>query len=316
MWLTAMARRSRKRDSDVSGLLLVDKPKGLSSFDVVAQIRRIYGTRRVGHTGTLDPMATGLLAILLGRGTRLSPYVTDADKAYVAELRFGMTTDSFDMEGKVTSTADESVTNALLREELEAALVGFRGDIEQVPPAYSAIKIDGERAYARARRGESVEMPSRAVSIRELRCAGFETGQARLLVRCSKGTYIRSLAHDIGQVLGVGATLSALRRTEVGTWSVEDAYTIESLSNGDEGLRGQALLPLAEAVSDMPDLRLVPDEVAHVRNGRRFHRPDIAPDRYRALEADGLLVAIVEVSDAGQIRVVRGIPTEPDVSKP
>jgi len=210
----------------MNGILLVDKPKDWTSFDVAAKLKGLCHTKRIGHSGTLDPMATGLLVMFLGRATRAVPFAENHTKRYIASLRPGVVTDTQDITGHVLESCSCSVTAA----ELEEALASFRGGIEQVPPMYSAIRLNGQRLYDIARRGGEVERKARPVTIHELTLLGqSEDGDFLLNVRCSKGTYVRTLCHDIGQTLGCGACLSSLRRTEVGDFSVDQAYTMEEL---------------------------------------------------------------------------------------
>ena len=210
----------------MNGILLVDKPRDWTSFDVAAKLRGLCKTRRIGHSGTLDPMATGLLVMFLGRATRAVPFAEEHDKRYIASLRPGLVTDTQDITGNILENNACSVT----AEELEEALRAFRGEIEQIPPMYSAIRVNGRRLYDIARRGGEVERKPRLVTIRSLELLGRdENGDYLLDVRCSKGTYVRTLCHDIGQRLGCGACLSALRRTEVGDFSVENAHTVDEL---------------------------------------------------------------------------------------
>ena len=209
----------------MNGILLVDKPAGWTSHDVVAKLRGVLGERRMGHSGTLDPMATGLLVVFAGRATRAVSFSENHTKCYEAHLRLGLTTDTQDTTGTVLSRSECAVS----RTELEAVLPQFRGDILQVPPMYSALKVDGKKLYEIARRGGEVARKARPVTIEELTVLGEADGDYVLRVRCSKGTYIRTLCHDIGAALGCGGVMSALRRTEVGAYRVSDAHTMDAL---------------------------------------------------------------------------------------
>ncbi len=209
----------------MSGILLVDKPAGWTSHDVVGRLRRITGQRRIGHSGTLDPMATGLLVVFLGRATRAVEFAEGHDKAYTALLRPGVVTDTLDTTGAVLATSPERPTLS----ELEAALGAFRGEIEQLPPMYSALKHNGKKLYEIARVGGEVERKPRPVTIYRLECTGERDGDFVLEVECSKGTYIRTLCDDIGRALGCGACMSGLRRTRAGGFDVRDALTIEEI---------------------------------------------------------------------------------------
>ena len=229
----------------MNGLLVIDKQAGMTSHDVVAICRRILNERRVGHAGTLDPAATGVLVVGVGRATRLLRFVEDTDKEYVAEAAFGVTTTTLDAEGDVVAEKDPSgVTEVDLREVLGQ----FLGEIDQVPPMVSAIKVGGEALYRKARRGEDVERPARRVRVDEIELMSFDGGaraRATLRVRCSRGTYIRSLVADIGEALGVGAHVAALRRTKVGRLSETEAIPVSSVTP-------EALLPMERAVDGYP----------------------------------------------------------------
>ncbi|MEX0748350.1 MAG: tRNA pseudouridine(55) synthase TruB [Rhodothermales bacterium] len=213
-------------------VLLIDKPKGWTSFDVIRKLRRVLGVRKMGHAGTLDPMATGLLIVLVGRATKLMDRFMQLPKVYEGTLRLGEVTPTYDAESGVTERRDAS---AISDEDLETASERFLGEIHQQPPAYSAVKVGGERLYKKARRGEEVERPLRRVRVDEFEILARDGTDVSFRVRCSKGTYIRSLAHDLGEALGVGAHLIALRRTAIGSYSVDHAWSIAGL----EQARGQ-----------------------------------------------------------------------------
>lgn len=215
----------------MNGILLVDKPPGVTSHDVVDHIRRASGIRRVGHTGTLDPGATGLLVLCLGAATRLSEHLTGLDKVYEGAMRLGLVTDSYDLDGKVVSQQEPP---ALDIEEIQRACDQFTGPILQAPPMVSAVKVGGERLYKRARHGEVVEREPRPVKVYEFRVLGLEPPDVFIRVRCSRGTYVRSLCYDVGQVLGCGATLASLRRTFVGPHSVENARPMEAFAKRED----------------------------------------------------------------------------------
>ena len=215
----------------MNGLILVDKPTGYTSFKAAAVIRRIYGTKRVGHTGTLDPLATGVLPILIGRATRLSSYVLEADKRYIAGIRLGVTTDSLDITGEVVATNEVNVTD----EQLADALVHFNCTYDQIPPMYSAIQVNGVRLYDLARQGKEVKREPRTVTIHVLKLLSREGDDFTVEVHCSKGTYIRSLADDIGKFLGCGATITSLRRTDAAGFSIERCFTLEQIEADPEG---------------------------------------------------------------------------------
>lgn len=215
----------------MNGLLLVDKPAGMTSHDVVDYIRKVARIRRVGHTGTLDPAATGLLILCLGKATRLSEHLTRMDKTYEGAMRLGITTRSYDLDSEVL---EERPVPALTLEEIQSACDRFTGEIEQLPPMVSAVKVGGERLYKIARKGETVERTPRQVTVYEFRALDYAAPESHVRVRCTSGTYVRSLCHDAGQSLGCGAVLAALRRTAVGHHRVEDAVALETLKSPEE----------------------------------------------------------------------------------
>ena len=228
----------------MTGILLVDKPAGVTSHDVVNSIRRAAGLRRVGHTGTLDPLATGLLILCLGNATRLSEFLTGLDKVYEGVLRLGLETDSYDLDGKVVA---ERAVPDISEEQLRQAFARMTGAIEQVPPMVSAVKVGGERLYRRARKGEVVEREARTVSIHEFTLLSFASPDAHFRVRCSRGTYVRSLCHEIGAEFGCGGILASLRRTGVGAHTVDNAAPVSELTSAD--VIQQRLIPLEKALT-------------------------------------------------------------------
>lgn len=253
------------------GVLNIDKPLRLTSHDVVSQVRRVGHMRRVGHAGTLDPLATGVLLIFLGRATRLIEYVAEQRKTYETTIHLGLETDTYDADGTVVATRPVAVSAA----DVSAALHAFRGDIAQVPPMYSALKKDGQPLYKLARRGIEVARPARPVTIYELDLLSCELPQVRLRVVCSAGTYIRSLAHDLGQTLGCGGHVTALRRTAIGPFTVGEATPLAALN--PETLP-HYLLPGDVAVRHLPQMTLSAEEAAHLRQGRRWPRLPRQPE--------------------------------------
>ena len=238
------------------GILLIDKPKGITSHDVVGRVRRLYGTRQVGHTGTLDPMATGLLPVLVGRAVKASEYATEHDKTYEAGLRLGITTDTEDVTGQIL-TKSNSLPSA---EEVKAAASSFVGEILQVPPMYSALKRDGQKLCDLARKGIEVEREARPITVYALtvETVNEAEGAYRLTVSCSKGTYIRTLCADIGASLGCGGVMSSLRRTKTGGLSLGNAVTLDVLEAMSPGERETLLLPTESLFASLPILRLPP----------------------------------------------------------
>jgi len=240
------------------GVLPIDKPLGWTSFDVVAVARRSLGAKRVGHGGTLDPLATGVLPLLVGSATKFADRLHTASKVYAALLTFGRETATDDREGAATREAEPP---AVSREELDLILEAFRGPQAQVPPAYAAVKVDGRRAYARARSGETVELAARTVTVERLAIATWEPPDLRLLVVCSTGTYIRSLARDIGRATGSAAHLGGLRRLAVGALTLDDAQSVELLRGTPDAARlidaDDRILPLAERFREAPAAELM-----------------------------------------------------------
>lgn len=286
----------------MDGVIVVDKPAGLTSHDVVARVRRALGaTRRrgpkVGHAGTLDPDATGVLVLCVGRATRLVPFVQASRKTYDARIQLGVTTTTLDASGEVTGQADASgVDEATFCEALKI----FLGEIEQLPPMVSAVKVDGERLYRKARRGETVERKPRLVTIYDLVLEDFEPGsraEASFLVTCSSGTYIRALAADIGQRLGVGGHLLALRRLASGRFTVADAHPLTDVIDAAGAGRLQELaLSMAEAVAELPRVELDDRATEDLRHGRPLPQTGHAGP-VAALDPAGRLVAMVEDRD-------------------
>ena len=274
------------------GLLNVDKPKDWTSHDVVAHVRRLSRMRQVGHTGTLDPMATGVLVLCVGWATRLAEYVMGLPKEYLAEIVLGRTTDTYDAHGQVLAQAP---VPELTQEQLDAVLDHFRGAIEQRPPAYSAIKQQGEALYKRARRGEQVHVEARPVTIYELGLLAFDGHAIRTRIRCSSGTYIRSIAHDLGQLLGCGGYLGSLRRTAVGSFHVDDAISLATLETATSAESwAELLLPPAKAVAHLPTITFATPEAARLQHGQFIEAE--APQQdcpHQARDQDGNLLAIV-----------------------
>ncbi len=301
-----MGRRRRKAQPDtVHGVVLVDKPSGPTSFDVVKRVRRALGVNKAGHTGTLDPLATGLLPVCVGHATRLATFLTADDKRYRATMRLGVATDTLDAEGTVTGEDDAAAVAAVDQEALEAALATLRGPITQRPPAYSAIKVDGKRLYELARAGEAVEAPLRDVTVHALELLAFDLPHVSFEVHSSKGTYVRSLARDIGATLGLGAHVTALRRLACGHLLVDVGVTLDAL---EADPASAPLLTPAEAMSHMPTIHLDEAALSDVQHGRRRPFPEVPPGLCRGLDGEGRLVAILEAAGSEPGRVVRGFP--------
>ena len=284
----------------MNGILLVDKPTGWTSSDVVAKLRGLLHERRIGHSGTLDPMATGLLVVYVGRATRAVEFAESQEKRYLASLRLGLATDTQDITGNRISGEPREISEA----ELERTLALFRGDIQQIPPMYSAIKVGGKKLYEIARRGGEVERKPRPVHIRELRLLGREGEDWLLDVTCSKGTYIRTLCHDIGQSLGCGGCMSALRRVRAGEFSIENACTLDQVREAaDRGEAEKLLLPVDSLFRQDPALSLNARDEKRIRSGGVF--PVAVQDgQYRAYGSDGAFLALVRVT-GGELKSIK-----------
>jgi len=282
------------------GFLLLDKPEGLTSHDVVDLVRRAAGQRQVGHTGTLDPMATGLMVLLLGRATRLEPWLTKMDKVYTGQLELGLSTDSDDRTGQILDRHSGPWPGEDL---IRRALADGLGEQDQIPPAFSAVKVDGRRAYKAARAGEALELKPRRVAVRSLTLIDYQPPLLDFRAEVSSGFYIRSLARDLGRNLGPGGALTRLRRESVGLWSVIEAVSPESLvAWTDEDWRA-GLKPPAEALPHWPDLVLPPAELIRFGQGQKLSRPAEEPGQYKILDASGCLCGLGEIipppSDGG-----------------
>jgi tRNA pseudouridine55 synthase len=279
----------------VSGVLVLDKPVGLTSHDVVQIIRRGTGIRRAGHTGTLDPRASGVLVVLVGPAVRLSEYVSASDKRYQATIRLGASTDTYDSEGVVTSSAD---VGDITEEQFDEILQRFVGQIEQVPPPYSAVKVKGRKAYEMARKGEEVDLEPRTIEVYSLEVLEWAPPEAVIDVYCSSGTYVRSLAHDLGRDLGTGAHLIGLRRTKSGRFTLRDAVPLRRLQEAfDAGNWYRFLIPAAEALSDWPMVELNADQVELIRHGHRIPVEADEKGWARGVSEQGDLVALMEVDE-------------------
>lgn len=279
------------------GLLNVFKPSGPTSHDIVAAVRRGTGERRIGHAGTLDPLAEGVLVLALGKATRLIEYLSAARKEYSAALTLGITTDSYDTEGQTVTSCDGGARPTLA--EVEDALAEFRGAIQQKPPVYSAIKIDGKPAHRRVRAGETVELAAREVTIYSAQIAAYDYPLLGIDVACSAGTYIRSLAHDLGQALGCGAALSKLVRTASGDFRAADSVRWDDLTRAfDDGSWARYLLPADHGAKSLPALTLDAESIADVLHGRAIRSADRPDGLCRAYSPDGELIAILTAAPA------------------
>ena len=285
------------------GFLNIDKPQGMTSFDVVRQIRRAARMKRVGHAGTLDPLATGVLPVAVGDATRLVDELVGARKRYRAEILLGRETDTYDIDGLVVATANAT---AVTLEAIRAALPPFVGELMQAPPAYSAIKRGGEPAYRAARRGDPLDLPPRPVRVYELEALALDheadaVARLTLEVACGQGFYVRSLAHDLGAALGVGGTIAALRRLQVGPFTASDATPLDrAVAMLEEGATSDLVQPFDAVLGHLPQVSLDEDELAHVRNGIPLQlqpekHGDIPPEstQIRCYSPTGDLVALL-----------------------
>ena len=272
----------------MNGIVIIDKPQGWTSQDVTARLRRVFNTRRIGHGGTLDPMATGVLPVFVGRATRGVEFFEHAEKIYETVLRLGITTDTEDISGTVLTEQDAFVTGEMLEKTLEK----FRGEIMQVPPMYSALKINGQKLVDLARKGREVERQPRPITIHELTLLGMEAEGIRLRVRCSKGTYIRTLCKDIGEALGCGGCMAELRRVSAGEYSIEEAVPLQVLLETETPER--YLRPVDSMFRNYPKVVLTPKQEIRCRNGNSFS-VQMEDGTYRAYGQNGEFLMLAKV---------------------
>ena len=285
----------------MNGIILVDKPQGWTSHDVVAKLRGIYQQRRIGHSGTLDPMATGVLAVFLGRGTRAVELCENDEKEYVAELLLGTVTNTQDITGEVLEQCPVEVS----RQQLEAVLEQFLGPQQQIPPMYSAVKIGGKKLYELARKGQSVERKPRSIVIHELELCDFDGKTARIRVVCSKGTYIRTLCHDIGAALGTGGCLSSLRRTRAGRFAIDDCVTMEQIQQArDQNAHVAFLRPVDSLFSGCPAVYLGEKEALRCKNGAENAVPGLPDGTYRVYGPENEFLMLGQCQN-GVLRTVK-----------
>jgi len=303
--VTAQLPRTRRIRRRVDGVLLLDKPSGLSSNAALQRARRAFDAEKAGHTGTLDPLASGLLPLCFGEATKFAQFLLDATKRYTATVRFGVTTTTGDAEGDVL----EARPVALSRSDIEAVLPRFTGRLAQVPPAYSALKFEGRSHYEYARAGIDVPRPPRDIEILELALVEWSAPDAVIDVTCSKGTYVRVLAEDIGQALGCGAHLAGLRRVATGGFGIADAVMLERLEAMNEVERDATLKPAAALLRDLPSLKLAAPEAARFRQGGAVPAPGSADGACAVFDGNILLgVADVAAAVAQPRRVVAAAP--------
>ncbi len=281
----------------MDGIVIVDKPQGWTSQDVTARLRRVFGTRRIGHGGTLDPMATGVLPVFVGRATRAVEFFEHAEKTYETVLRLGITTDTEDMTGTVLTEENVSFTE----EQLQETLAAFRGEILQVPPMYSALKVNGQKLCDLARRGKTVERQPRSITIHELTLVERGENTLRLRVRCSKGTYIRTLCKDIGEKLGCGGCMESLRRVAAGEYTVGEAVPLQTLLDTEEPEK--YLRDVDTMFRNYPAVTLTANQETRCRNGNAFS-VSLAPGTYRAYSQGGEFLMLAKV-DGGVMSTIK-----------
>ncbi|MCW8959694.1 MAG: tRNA pseudouridine(55) synthase TruB [Gammaproteobacteria bacterium] len=297
-----MARRHKARGRKVNGILLLDKPVGITSNAALQEVKRLLYAAKAGHTGNLDPLASGMLPICLGEATKLSAYLLDADKVYLGTCKLGVRTTTADAEGEIV---EERPVPALSESQVDALLEQFRGDIEQIPPMHSAIKQNGQPLYKLARQGIEVERKPRQVTIHELRIVRLEGDEIELYIHCSKGTYIRTLVEDLGEALGCGAHLSQLRRTRVGPFQEEGMVTLDTLreaaQEGAENLDCY-LLPMDHALGDYPEVKLSESSLFYVQQGQAVQVAQAPTEGWvRLFDSAGGFVGVGAVLDDGRI---------------
>jgi tRNA pseudouridine55 synthase len=286
---------SQEMKNAISGILVVDKPVGMTSHDVVEIIRKGTNIRRAGHTGTLDPRASGVLVVLIGPAVRLSEFVSASDKRYQAIIRLGGTTDTYDADGRFTGQTEAPVS--VTETQFNDVLQHFVGEIEQTPPPYSAVKVQGRKAYEMARQGEEVELAPRKINVFHLEVLEWAPPEVVIDVHCSSGTYVRSLANDLGTELGCGAYLVGLRRTKSGRFTLREATPLRKLQESFTiGNWYQYVIPAAEALAEWPAVELKPEEVDEVKHGHRVKAAaDTQPGLVRGISMAGELIAIMDL---------------------
>jgi len=298
-----VARRGRSKGRPVNGIVLLDKPQGMTSNQALQKVKHIFDAKKAGHTGSLDPLATGMLPICLGEATKVSGFLLEADKRYLTRCQLGLRTDSADADGNIISTRDAS---SIVRSDIEAKLPAFRGDIEQLPPMHSALKVNGVPLYKLAHQGQEIERNSRQVHIFELELLSFETPFAEFSIHCSKGTYVRTLVDDIGERLGCGAHVTALRRLQVGPFQVDSRlYTLDELQDlRDQGFSelDSQLLALDSALAQYPAINLTPDAAFYMQQGQAVFIPKIGElGEVRLYTQDNRFLGVGEVQGDGKI---------------
>lgn len=304
-------KQRRGKGRNIDGIVVLDKATGLSSNAALQEVKRLYEARKAGHTGSLDPLATGVLPLCLGEATKVSQFLLDSDKGYRARIKLGVRTDSGDSEGNVIEEHDAI---GVSREQIEQALEQFRGEIEQMPPMHSALKKDGVPLYKLARQGVTVEREPRPVSIYRIELSAYIDDELELEIECSKGTYIRTIADDLGQALGCGAHIVALHRTRAGTFTEHDCVKVDTLiqekeSHGLEGI-DRYLLPMDQAVADLPEVRLPEATASYVKNGQAVLVQHLPAEGLVRLYQEEQFIGIGCIDDDGKVAPKRLIASE------
>jgi len=299
----------KRKGNDVDGILLLDKPLGRSSNSALQKVRYLFNARKAGHTGSLDPLATGVLPICFGQASKVTAYLLDSDKRYTCTAQLGITTSTGDKEGDILQTRD---VKPFTKQDIEQVLEGFRGEIQQIPPMYSALKHNGQPLYKLARQGIEVKRKERNITIYKLDLIEHTIDSITLDIRCSKGTYIRTLAQDIGEALGCGAHLSMLRRTEVSPFNCETLYSIEDIEKlAEENKLDNTLLPIDTALKKFPSLILSDEEATRIQNGLKVSRKNIPEsDIIRLYLLNGEFIGIGRYSSDHQLAPKRMMRTE------
>lgn len=305
-----MSRQRRKRGRNISGIVVLDKAKGLSSNAALQEVKRIYGANKAGHTGSLDPLATGVLPICLGEATKVSQFLLESDKKYRARIKLGIRTDSGDSEGIVIEQCEDFLVK---RRDVEKALQQFRGEIEQIPPMHSALKVNGVPLYKLARKGETVERKARNISVYSLELTAFGGDELELEIACSKGTYIRTIADDLGQALACGGHIIALHRMQAGTFKERDCVSTEFLMREKEefGMEriDELLVPMDRAISDFPEVNLPSITASCLKNGQAVLVRHLPEEGLVRLYEEERFIGIGSIDDDGKVAPKRLIVT-------
>jgi tRNA pseudouridine55 synthase len=292
----------RKKGRSIDGIVILDKAIGISSNRALQEVKRIFDAQKAGHTGSLDPLATGVLPLCLGEATKVSQFLLDSDKKYRAKLKLGVRTDSGDCEGNVLESCADFQVSQL---QIEEALTPFRGEIEQVPPMYSALKVNGVPLYKMARKGQTIEREARRITVYSIEMTAFEGDELELEIACSKGTYIRTIADDLGQALGCGAHIIALRRTQAGVFTEADCITtqrlIQECDSGGLSVIDKHLIPMDKAIADLPEVVLPSVTASFIKNGQPVLVRHLPEEGLVRLYEEGQFIGIGCIDDDGKV---------------